>query len=159
MLRQRRWWSGAVALLAVLACTTGPVSPASAADEGVAANCGGYTLVSAQSVRLRNGSSTAVGSIQLCKRYISGQGYLYFGRLEMYDTLPAGRLATAYVYTADSNLMTSCDDNTGAINPGERICYTGSLSVQTSYRAVGRAWTTNTGSLVLYAEGVTGTGR
>jgi hypothetical protein len=164
----RRFPTLLAATSAVVVSLLGTASPASAdaaGTMGITANCGGWAVVSAQYIKLTNTTQSTVGSIQLCKKPHYTGAYEYFARTEMYAPLPAGRMASGYVYYRNTYAPTgtdfrSCDMNTGVINPGETLCYTSNiLDDQHSwdFRATGRAWVSSGGKWVLYAEGSTAT--
>lgn len=166
-MRMRRLPTLLAAMSAVVVSVMGAASPASAnvaGTMGITANCGGWTVVSAQYIKTTNATQTAIGSIQLCKKPHYTGNYEYFARTEMYGALPAGRMASGYVYyhnfyTGGQDFR-SCDMNTGAINPGEKLCYTSNIlddGYAWNFRAVGNAWVSSGGKWVLYATGQTAT--
>jgi hypothetical protein len=106
--------------------------PASA-DVGIMVNCGGHQVMSANYVRLTNGSNSIVGSIQLCRTSYVYDGmtwYNYMARIEMYSPLPSNAyLANAYIYAraySDGVRRVWTCDNTpeGHVTAGQRTCYT-----------------------------------
>jgi hypothetical protein len=163
-MRTRRISTLLAAVSAVVVSVLGAASPASAnvaGTMGITANCGGWTVVSAQYIKA---GQTAVGSIQLCKKPHYTGNWEYFARTEMYAPLPAGRMASGYVYYHNAYTggqeFRSCDMNTGAINAGEKLCYTSNIlddQYAWDFKAVGHAWVSSGGKWVLYATGQTAT--
>ncbi|WP_329791453.1 hypothetical protein V1227_05905 [Lentzea sp. DG1S-22] len=102
-----------------------------------------------------------MGSIQLCRKPHYTGGWEYFSRLEMYDPLPAGRLASGYIYytrLGSGPDYLSCDSHVGAIKPGGTLCYSTDVlndELIVDLRATGRAWYWNGTDWVLYAQGTT----
>lgn len=149
--------------LAVAASTLSASSAATASTPGVTANCGGWLLVSANYVRLNNGSNVIVGSIQLCKKTADTGDYEYFARIEMYDALSAGRMANAFLYfTAmqGGRQQVSCRSNGSQLfGPTERrVCYSPHvLDAQfiSDIQAVGRYYRADGPNWVLIGEGAT----
>jgi hypothetical protein len=84
---------------------------------------------------------------------------MMFGRIEMYDNLPAGRMATAVVYYDSiwGRNYLSCGDR--YVKPGGRVCYTSENSDEGlkmwDWQAVGREYYSAGGQWHLMAEGYT----
>lgn len=162
-MRQQRFWSGLVMALTVLASIVSAPSTAAARAPGVTANCGGWILVSANYVRLTNGSGSIVGSIQLCKKTAHTGDYEYFARIEMYNALPAGRMANAFLYSTGAQGgrgQVSCHSNgTQLFGPTERrVCYSThviDVTVVWDFQAIGRYYRADGPNWVLMAEGAT----
>lgn len=151
-----------MALLVAASVISAP-SAAAASPPGVTANCGGWPLVSANYVRLTNGSNSIVGSIQLCRKTAYTGDYEYFARIEMYDALPAGRMANAFLYFTAAQggyQQQSCyNSGTQLFGPTtRRVCYSSHvIDVQSvwNFQAVGRYYRADGPNWVLIAEGAT----
>jgi hypothetical protein len=147
----------------VIAASIVTASSATASTPGVTANCGGWTVVSANYVRLTS-SNVIVGSIQLCKKLAYTGDAEYFARIEMYSPLSAGRMADAYMYFTSAQggrqFETCYETATGQVHAGETTCYSHhEIDVQSvwNFQAVGRYYRAEGSNWVLIGEGYTAT--
>lgn len=148
------------ALLAVVLAFS--VAPAASAVPSVAAtpNCSWYggpeDLMSYGYIRA-SASSPRLGLVQLCMK-----SDLWYAQVTMYQAMPAGRWANAYleiwVNGVHRSTISCSDTSSGAIGPGYRVCATNLYhwSPGLTFRGIGRAYTRDAmGRWVAYASGVT----
>jgi hypothetical protein len=139
------------------------LAPAASAQVEAAPNCqyatSSYgTWVTSKALTVIGGSSTSVGTIQLCR----DSDYNYFGFVIFPAKLPVNQWGQAYIYRFRDGVLDatlSCDSSggNGNVRPGQTRCWTprsSGLSGHYTFQAEGQLWNSHSGQIV--ASGTTG---